>query len=468
MSGIIRAKRRNAKSRALAAAKLLPPVQIPQAEYHPETGEWYLDVAKMGNDIQMYVYPYGDESENDLIRMYVGSTMQPQHCTPPFTQFKFDRNEFPDDVYDVYYTVTELIGNSSTSESLKLRISHSTSQKFPPPTFPLAVNGTLQYSNIRAHGGTLVRVFYPGMNERDQIRVHWYGTDFNGVSVRTAEYDSSWVSAGLEAYLDINIPEKYVLALGNSGAGAAYYEVIRSQDDPRYPGRSLEATVLISWEDISQLRLSATSMAPHADPETLPNLSPYNVVTVFGPPGLDVVMAASPEAEILDADHDGSRNKTVTLNDEGLASIKVRLDKWRDPGHVIVVAAQPADELIPVEATPLVFVSYLFGSAGIECYRHTTNALTLPHGQNSVYVKVDKKNFPTAKLQIRIVEGIARINDIYSQAAEMATYNDGCATFNVSSTQPGRVALEMMIKDGPGVGARLEMEFTDFPYGEAQ
>lgn len=447
----------------------LQPPELPQALYDELAQAYVIQVDKLGGQmIQVMIPYYSGEGPNDRILAFIGTTPSVQLATPPFTFCYFDNNEFPDGYYSVFYLAEDLVGNTSTSPATQLLIRGSASQALAAPTYPDARSGILTYVSIAAEGGAAVLARDISMKPGNLIRFHWTGSNRDGDAIPAATYNTDWrviVDADMrQGGVIEKIPQANILALGDGGLGSTYYE-IAAPGDALHARRSLRGDVLVSWEDLAQLRLSSTYGAPKVAKQELPNFNPYNTVTVFGPPGVDVTMAVSPWAQIEGADADGSRNKTVRLNSNGLARIRVSTSVIANAGGAVDVSATAYDVIRAPITAPLMFGNYRRGEEGISAYGFTSNAGTQTGCANTVYAMVDQRAYPGKKLSVLIRSGNARINDIY-QSVAIPTHPDGSATFTVTASEPGAVVVEISVSGAGGVGASISMAFSSFPARE--
>lgn len=399
----------------------------------------------------------------DVIRAFFGRTPSSPKVVPyrdplpPINDISFAWNEFPNGLYDVWYTVEDTFHNIGTSPISKVQIINSPGNDFPAPIFPDAENGILFISSVIEQDGTNIGAFCNGMSFGDKVTFYWSGKTSEGVNLTDAFYQASTIEIK-QKQIDINfvetqIPAQYILPLGGGGEGTGYYEVLKSGTSSPWPSQSLPAQVKLQYSDIDWVTINATQGAPVRNSVSLPYLNPSNTVSVFGRPGLSVTASVTENATI-----NGTviTSTVVTLDVNGMGSFEVYMNQDNYKTTTVSIYSPFATE--PLVTTEMVFSRYRIGAGGLDGYGFTTGAPTDGKTPCSVYMfaEVGARSIAVS------VTGSALING-WTQSLNIPVHQDGTATLNIVNQYAETVRVTLCVPGRSADPLIFDIVFVSFP-----
>lgn len=217
----------------------------------------------------------------------------------------------------------------------------------------------------------------------------------------------------------------------------------------------------------SVMSMIVTYGSPRADP-SMATWLPANIVSVYGPPGLPVLLTVTDGATLVDPDPGSADMKSLQLSARGTAQAQVQLAAGSGDRAVSVVAApyiQPADvvgaEVLaalavagPVQC-PAFFYPTMHDASWtfFETFGYTRGAPSDGVTPCVVTVFVDflsAKDSDITKLQMKVTSGDAvfdmgKGSQTAAPAIIQATQDFGMATANIYSASPGVSTIEVSV-----------------------
>lgn len=215
----------------------------------------------------------------------------------------------------------------------------------------------------------------------------------------------------------------------------------------------------------SVLSMIVTYGSPRADP-SMATWLPANIVSVYGPPGLPVLVTVTDGATLVDADPGSTDMKSLQLSARGTAQAQVQLATSSGDRAVSVVAApyiQPADvvgaEVLaalavagPVQCPAFFYPTMHDGSwtfFGAFGYTRGAPSDGVTPCVVSVFLNTSVKNAnDVTQLQMKVTSGDA-VFDKGSQTASPTitpvAQDVGLATANIYSASPGVSTIEVSV-----------------------
>jgi hypothetical protein len=296
------------------------------------------------------------------------------------------------------------------------------------------------------------------MKVGDTVVFHLRGEKMNGDDVTIAPETHPALSADdvSKGYVSTLIPASTLLSLGNGGMIYGQYEVVSVL--PLSP----EASARISWKDMAELSLNVTQFAPPMTSE-LPNA--YSAVTLFGPPGQQIVLSVGDTA-LIHTQQGGKDTVYATLDEQGLARFQVYVPALAaGSGISSLVYAQPDSADIGVIAPAsqqATFRDYQAGPGDIVGYAYTTGAAADGMAPCSVYIRTSAT---TSEASVRVtVTGTAVIKGHPHNANGTdipLNPNTHCCSFDVTDMHAEAVTVTVFLNGSDPLP--LALRFFNFP-----
>lgn len=371
----------------------------------------------------------------------------------------FYKGQIPDGSYDVYYKVQDLAQNPPAySQSIRVFIQGATAANYPSPTFPDFKSGIAKFGDIDQKNGIEISAKYESMTAKDTLEFCWQGVDMEGEPVPASQYSFSVPVCEGDTEVHGLIPEAYVLCLGPSGKGTAYYHV--TPGDGSRGGDSQQGSLKISFAGIGTLDVNISQGAPIQIPGT--SLQGMNRVRLFGTPGklVNASLADPSAARIFESN---ASSYSLTLDERGMSSFGVVPNGVHSASLILSTLPDPL---------PLIFRDAQSDNDPALTYGYTSGAaaddalFALDKSYCSVYVKVDpaQTKGTTAHVDVK-VDGAAFVRGFgrkQAQNAPVPLREDGTASFQIVDAVAETVNVSLSLQDGMPP-TNFQMTFDVFP-----
>jgi hypothetical protein len=375
---------------------------------------------------------------------------------------KFDPSKIPNATYQATYQKWNAVYDVASSSPAAVTIEGSSAAGYPGPIFPAATDDVLYYAALSKQKGAEIRTNCE-IQPNDQVTFYWSGVDRWGRNVPKAAYKTPTpltpsTTDLRNGYVAGKIPFGNIRQLGNLGAGAGHYEVLRQG----ITHTSLNTNVVISWSDISTLQVTSTWGAPIATVEPT-DLYPCNTGTVFGEPGLGVTVSVS-SGQIVEADPGDPTIYTTQFDENGLANFSVMSN-----GDRVIVISALAQGSSAMRANATFFDYQVVNTAGIKQYAYTTSAPSDGVSACTIYFQVmDAFNDPNQTVTVTITDAASSAQIVGADSNSLHTSqvylnDDGSAYAQIIDTCAETVHVTLSVT-GQADAVQIDpLGFVSFP-----
>lgn len=440
---------------SLSVKPSLPLPSLPQAVPQAD-GSLTIDAShpNIGENLVIRVDRYYPRNKDSLVG-YANSVASepPVTVSEPievYYDLKIPFSELPNDNYDVYYIAADELSNSTASLKRKIKLINSPSIKYPAPTYPDAQDSIADFQTIITARGMFVRIAYRSMSITDEVIFTWQGDDTYGNHIMGSTWQKTITITEDDVnreYVTFIIPIDFVSCLGQGGRGVGQYTVNGQE--------SAKGSVILTFENISQVMLHATSGAPLSTSDI--SLSDArNYVNSFSPPGKEMIASLSGGIFFE------NKKKEYKFHPDVYGRTDFSVISEADKDVICTVSA--VDNSLEPGVIPIIFNSWKDGEQAIIAYTYTTSAIADGKAACMVYAMVDKKDYDIKNLKIN-VDGNASIIGFYDEERQHATLSvskSGMVIFSVCNSVSEKNEIEVLAENGNG-RVLFSLTFQKFP-----
>ncbi|WP_052130869.1 hypothetical protein [Erwinia typographi] len=412
----------------------------------------YLSDIEIGGGVFVGIPEYSNAMVSDFIKIYWdGKVVDEYYLTELSDVFPIAfciSSEIDVGSHELYYMVTDIANNVSTSDHLTVIISDGDNPgEYPPPEFTDAVDGVIFWKKIKNNNGTYVHITpYDDISLGDTL--HVYFSKGGHVYYKVITVDAGGVSNGINFLLGYDF-----ISLSGDGELSSYYQVFDASMS--FKGSSDKAVVVIKDDDNNddEIDITVTKGSSNTDYSAI-HVYPFNYGLVKGKAGKDITITTSNEVLFSP---EGISTITGRIDDNGLLYFKLYSSYQ---GEFDVVAYETNSVNVEVRGWTN-FSPYYRGNGNIHAINYSTGAPCDGITPCSIYLKATPGN-NISLVRVRILNGSAMIVGYGGQIADILLNDDFSAEVNIVNSSSEVVNIELSLPESSGSVNYIKQVFVSY------